>query len=79
LEHIETKRNALKERLASQGISSEIYYPLPLHMQKIYLDLGLQPNAMPNSLLASKSILCLPVYPELSDQDQNRVIEAITK
>ena len=79
LEHIETKRNALKERLASQGISSEIYYPLPLHMQKISLDLGLQPNAMPNSLLASKSILCLPVYPELSDQDQNRVIEAITK
>jgi dTDP-4-amino-4,6-dideoxygalactose transaminase len=79
LEHIETKRNALKEKLASQGISSEIYYPLPLHMQKIYLDLGLPPNAMPNSLLASKSILCLPIYPELSNSDQDRVIEAITQ
>ena len=77
LEDIESKRNLLKERLLAQGISSEIYYPLPLHMQKIYLDLGYSPESLPESLLASKSILCLPIYPELSKQDQNRVIEAI--
>jgi len=79
LEDIESKRNLLRERLLAQGISSEIYYPLPLHMQKIYTDLGYADSAMPNSLLASKSILCLPVYPELSNSDQDRVIEALIK
>ena len=79
LEDIESKRNQLREKLLAQGISSEIYYPLPLHMQKIYTDLAYQDSAMPNSLLASKSILCLPVYPELSNSDQDRVIEAIIK
>lgn len=77
LTELETKRDQLKEHLAKQEISSEIYYPLPLHMQKLFTELNHKPEDFPNALKAAKSILCLPIYPELSKADQERVVEAI--
>ncbi len=69
-------RDALKAKLAEQGISSEVYYPLPLHMQKLYASLNYKPDDFPNTLKASQSVLCLPIYPELKDEDINRIVEA---
>lgn len=74
LTELETKRNKLKEDLLKQNICSEIYYPLPLHMQKLFANLNHKPEDFPNSLKAAKSILCLPIYPELSRADQERVV-----
>lgn len=69
LETLERKRNAIRNYLKSKTIASEIYYPLPLHMQKLYQYLGHAEDDFYNSLVASKSIFCLPIYPELT-QDQ---------
>ncbi len=68
-------RDLVRDALKANGIASEIYYPLPLHMQKLYQDLSHKEDDFYNSLLASKSILCLPIYPELSEEQVNYVCE----
>ncbi len=73
-EELSAERSTLKAKLQENNISSEIYYPLPLHMQKLYADLNHKPEDFPNSLRASNSILCLPIYPELSVEDLNFII-----
>lgn len=72
-------RDLIRDTLKASGIASEIYYPLPLHMQKLYLDLGHKEEGFYNSLLASKSILCLPIYPELSVEQVDYVCENLRK
>lgn len=74
---LETERDKLKQQLADQGIASEVYYPLPLHMQKLFAYLGHKPEDFPYSLEASQSILCLPIYPELTDDEVRMVVEAL--
>ncbi len=76
-EELSNERSKLKLKLQENNISSEIYYPLPLHMQKLYTDLNHKAEDFPNSLKASNSILCLPIYPELSEEDINFVISKI--
>jgi dTDP-4-amino-4,6-dideoxygalactose transaminase len=73
----EAKRDNLKQQLADQGIASEVYYPLPLHMQKLFDYLGHKPEDFPLSLKASQTILCLPIYPELTDDEVRIVVEAL--
>lgn len=73
-EELSAERLLLKTKLQENNISSEIYYPLPLHMQKLYTHLSHKPEDFPNSLRASNSILCLPIYPELSNEDLDYVI-----
>lgn len=70
-------RDELKAKLAERGIASEVYYPLPLHMQKLFEYLGHKPEDFPHSLEAAQTILCLPIFPELSDDEVNIVVEAI--
>lgn len=77
LEKLETIRNNLQLKLRDNNISSEVYYPLPLHMQKSLAYLNYKAEDFPNSLKASNSILCLPIYPELSEEDINFVISKI--
>jgi dTDP-4-amino-4,6-dideoxygalactose transaminase len=71
------RRDALRERLASQKIGSEIYYPLPLHQQESLCDLGYQTGDFPVSELAAEEVVSLPMYPELRDDEQDTVVAAI--
>jgi len=70
-------RDELKESLRLSGIPSEIYYPLCLHLQNAFKNLAYKPGDMPHSELASQQVLSLPVYPELSDAQQDQVVKGI--
>jgi dTDP-4-amino-4,6-dideoxygalactose transaminase len=71
------RRDELKAFLHAAGIPSEIYYPLCLHLQEAFAYLGYKAGSLPESEKASREVLSLPVYPELPDVQQDRVIQAI--
>jgi dTDP-4-amino-4,6-dideoxygalactose transaminase len=62
------KRDALRKHLADAKIGTEIYYPVPLHMQKCFEHLGLLADDYPESCLAAKETIAIPIYPELSEE-----------
>jgi UDP-2-acetamido-2-deoxy-ribo-hexuluronate aminotransferase len=65
----ESRRDALKEWLMEKGIPSQIYYPLPLHLQQAYKDLGYQEGSFPVSEGLCNKVLSLPMHTEM-EQDQ---------
>jgi dTDP-4-amino-4,6-dideoxygalactose transaminase len=71
-------RDELRSFLAHRGIGSEIYYPLPLHLQVCFAGLGHHEGEFPVSELASKESLAIPVYPELGEASQRYVVEVIS-
>lgn len=71
------RRDALQAHLTSKGIGTAIYYPIPLHLQQCFAYLGYKAGAFPESERASKEVLSLPVYPELTSVQQDEVIEAV--
>lgn len=70
-------RDALAAHLHEQGIGSMVYYPVPLHLQPIYDELGYRQGSLPNAELAAREVLSLPMYPELNEDQQVRVATAI--
>ncbi|MBM3759332.1 MAG: DegT/DnrJ/EryC1/StrS family aminotransferase [Acidobacteria bacterium] len=71
------RRDELKVYLAEHGIGTEIYYPLPLHLQNCFSELGYQKGDLPVSEQIATEALSLPVHPELSEDDQVYVAETI--
>lgn len=70
-------RDHLRNYLQKQGIGSMIYYPIPLHQQPVYQNLGYQPHQLPVVEAVSQEVLSLPLFPELSSDQQDQVIEAL--
>ena len=73
------RRNALREHLTAQKIGSEIYYPIPLHMQNSLSSLGYVRGDFPVAEQAAKEVLALPMYPELREDEQQTVVDAIAE
>jgi dTDP-4-amino-4,6-dideoxygalactose transaminase len=71
------RRDDLRAHLAAQQIGSEIYYPVPIHLQAALRDLGHKPGDFPHAELAAAEVLALPLYPELRDDEQQTVVAAI--
>jgi hypothetical protein len=70
-------RDALQAHLAAEGIPTLIYYPLPLHLQKLYANEGWKEGDFPAAESVSRRILPLPMYPELADEQVDYVIAKV--
>jgi dTDP-4-amino-4,6-dideoxygalactose transaminase len=71
-------RDAIVKYLRSQGVSCEIYYPLPLHLQECLTFLNYREGDFPISELAARSVLSVPMFPEISEQQQERVVSTLS-
>ena len=71
------RRDQLREFLKEQGIGSEVYYPVPLHLQRCFAGLGYQAGDFPASEKAASEVLALPVNPEVSFDDIEYICQAI--
>lgn len=67
-------RDNVRTQLSARGISSMVYYPLPLHLQPVYKDLGYQAGDFPVTEKVCHEVLSLPIFPELSPEEQEQVV-----
>jgi dTDP-4-amino-4,6-dideoxygalactose transaminase len=73
------ERDELRQYLRSAGIPTEVYYPYPLHMQPAFAYLGYQAGDFPETERACREVLALPIFPELTEAQQNTVVNAIAE
>jgi dTDP-4-amino-4,6-dideoxygalactose transaminase len=73
------QRDQLQQFLRGRGIPTEVYYPYPLHLQPVFSYLGYEPGQFPHSEAASREALSLPIYPELKEEQQAQVVDAIAE
>jgi dTDP-4-amino-4,6-dideoxygalactose transaminase len=72
-----SKRDRLREKLQADGVISMVYYPIPLHLQPIYLPLGYQVGSLPHTEQVAKEVLSLPLFPDMTVAEQIQVVYAL--
>ncbi len=75
----EAARDPLRAHLAERKIGTEIYYPIPLHLQVCFASLGYKPGDFPASEAAANQTIALPMYPELAEDSQRHVVASIAE
>ncbi|MBP5976807.1 DegT/DnrJ/EryC1/StrS family aminotransferase [Brasilonema sp. CT11] len=73
----DNKRDSIQSLLQQRGVNTMIYYPRPLHLQPVYENLGYKDGQLPVAQQASQEVLSLPMFPELSEEQQNHVIYSL--
>jgi len=73
----EARSDLVQQRLKERGVSSMVYYPVPLHLQPLYASLGGKPGAFHVSERAAREVLSIPLYPEMTTEQVQRVAEAV--
>ncbi len=71
------ERDRVRAKLAEKGISTAVFYPVPLHLQECFADLGYREGEFPESERAAKEVLALPMFPQLTDGEVERVAEKV--
>jgi dTDP-4-amino-4,6-dideoxygalactose transaminase len=74
---LKTRRDLIQEYLQQQNIISMIYYPIPLHLQPVYQNLGYQKGQLPLVEQAAREVLSLPIFPGISEVEQEQVVDAL--
>lgn len=70
-------RDQVRANLQTKGVNTAVYYPLPLHLQPVYRSLGYQPGQLPEADRAAQEVLSLPMFPELSIEQQDQVVYSL--
>jgi dTDP-4-amino-4,6-dideoxygalactose transaminase len=71
------RRDALRAHLAEHGVGTEIYYPVPMHLQQCFADLDVDRTTLVETERASQEVLNLPIFPSLTEAEQHRVVDVI--
>lgn len=71
------RRDRVRTKMQEQGITSMVYYPIPLHLQPVYQNLGYQPGSLPVAEQVCHEVLSLPMFPELTQEQQEQIVYAL--